>query len=267
MKNVFKYLAIIFLLFSPASSIKAQENIGIEEKLNSTIPLDLAFNDSNGEKVILKDLINKPTIIDFAYYHCPGICTPIMEEVANVVNKSDLEPGEDYTLLSISMDENETPAMAQKKKESIIEIIQRDVPSSSWRFLTGDKSNIKKLADAAGYKFKRTGDQFIHSGALIFVDEKGKICRYLIPEFSERRKGFGILPFDFKMAVLETAKGKATPLIAKVMQFCFSYDPKGKSYVFNFTKISGGVILLLAAIFVIYITVKPKKEKSNSKVL
>jgi protein SCO1/2 len=183
-----------------------------------------------------------------------------MEEVANVVNKSDLLPGEDYTILSISMDENETPAMAEKKKRSIVEIIDRDVPDSSWRFLTGDKSSIRKLADALGYKFKRVGEEFIHSGALIFVDEKGKICRYLVPGYSERR-GFGILPFDFKMAVLETAQGKSTPLIAKVMQFCFSYDPKGKSYVFNFTKISGAVILFLAAVFVIYITVKPKSKK------
>ncbi len=227
--------------------------------------MDLIFTDSDGKKVILKDLVNRPTIIDFAYFHCPGICTPIMEEVANVVNKSDLEPGEDYTILSISMDETETPVIAQKKKESIIEIIQRDVPPESWRFLTGDKFSIKKLADAAGFKFKRTGEQFIHSGALIFVDKNGKICRYLIPEFSERRKEFGILPFDFKMAVLETGKGKATPLITKVMQFCFSYDPKGRSYVLNFTKISGAAILFLAAVFVIYISIKPKKNRSKNK--
>lgn len=264
MKNLFKYFIILFILVGNIFTL-AQDDIGIDEKLNSTLPLDLIFNDSNGEKVILKDLVNKPTIIDFVYYHCPGICTPIMQEVANVVNKSDLEPGEDYTILSISMDENETSAMAQKKKESIIEIIQRNVPPESWRFLTGDKLSIKKLADAVGFKFKRTGEQFIHSGALVFVDKNGKICRYLIPEFSERRKEFGILPFDFKMAVLETGKGKATPLIAKVMQFCFSYDPKGKSYVLNFTKISGAVIILFAAVFVIYLTVKPKKIKSKSK--
>ncbi len=265
MKNLLKYVLVLILFYS-ITSLKAEEDIGIEEKLDSTIPLDLVFTDSDGEKVLLKDLVNKPTIIDFVYYHCPGICTPIMEEVANVVNKSDLLPGEDYTILSISMDENETAVMAEKKKRSIIEIIERDVPDSSWRFLTGDKNNIKHLADSLGYKFKRVGEEFIHSGALIFVDEKGKICRYLVPGYSER-KGFGILPFDFKMAVLETAQGKSTPLIAKVMQFCFTFDPKGKSYVFNFTKISGAVILLLAAVFVIYISVKPKKEKSKTKVL
>lgn len=266
MKIVFKYLLLFLVLSSVSVFTSAQGDIGIDEKLNSTIPLDLVFTDSDGERVLLKDLINKPTIIDFVYYHCPGICTPIMEEVANVVNKSDLLAGEDYTILSVSMDETETPAMAHKKKGSIIEIIEKDVPDSAWRFLTGDKSSIKRLADAAGYKFRRVGQEFIHSGALVFVDDKGKICRYLVPGYSERR-GFGILPFDFKMAVLETAQGKSTPLIARVMQFCFSYDPKGKSYVFNFTKISGAVILLLAAVFVIYISVKPKKEKSNNKVL
>ncbi len=47
--------------------------------------------------------------------------------------------------------------------------------------------------------------------------------------------------------------------IARVLQFCFSYDPEGKGYVLNITRIFGAGIVLLAAIFFIFILMKPKK--------
>ncbi len=62
------------------------------------------------------------------------------------------------------------------------------------------------------------------------------------------------------MALLETDKGKVSPTIARVLQFCFSYDPEGKGYVLNVTRIFGAGILLLAALFLIFIIFKPKKE-------
>ena len=136
----------------------------------------------------------------------------------------------------------------------------KDVSQNSWRFLTGTKENIKKVSDAVGYYFKREGTEFRHSGALVFIDKTGKICRYLIPSYTDNH-GFGILPFDFKMAVFETSKGKESPTIARVLQFCFSYDPQGKTYALDFTRIFGVAILLFAGIFLLVIKLKPKKEK------
>jgi protein SCO1/2 len=112
--------------------------------------------------------------------------------------------------------------------------------------------------------FKRTGRNFIHAGVLIFVSPEGEICRYLYPNYSQTR-GFGILPFDFKMAVLETAQGKQVPVIGRVLQFCFSYDPQGKTYVFNILRIFGAGIILGVIAFVVFIKVKPKKDKRNKR--
>ena len=125
---------------------------------------------------------------------------------------------------------------------------------------TGDSTSIKQLADAAGFYFQRKGDQFLHTGALIFIDKTGKITRYLFPGYSDKY-GFAILPFDFKMAISETAQGKEMPTISRVLQYCFSYDPEGKTYVLNVTRISGAVIIVFAAIFVIYLTFSKKKKK------
>ncbi|MEO8398397.1 MAG: SCO family protein [Ignavibacteriaceae bacterium] len=261
MKRLNFNIFLLFFLFAVNISFSADKKIeiGIDEQLGKTLPADVFFYDESGSKVLLKDLITKPTVLAFVYYKCPGICSPLLSELANVVGKVDLKPGESYNIITISMDEFETPEIAKNKKQNYLKIIKGSFPESSWKFLTGDSVNIKKTTDAAGFYFKKEGKQFIHTGSLIFISDKEKITRYLFPGYSDRR-GFGILPFDFKMAVLETSKGKTEPTISRVLQYCFSYDPKGRTYMLNITRIFGAGILLLAVIFVGYLKLKPKKE-------
>ena len=258
MKLVFGSIVFFIFSFFVFPNEKHIE-VGIDEQLGITIPLQENFVDENGNKVLLKDLFTKPTILSFVYYNCPGICSPLLMELSDIINKSDLVLGVDYNIVSISMDQFETPNDAMTRKQTFLKVIDKNILPESWRFLTGDSAIIKKVADAAGFYFKRQGKEFLHSGAFIFVDNNGKICRYLFPSFSER-SGFGILPFDFKMSVIETSEGKVTPTIAKVLQFCFSYDPEGQTYVLNFTRIFGFGILILVGIFVVYLRVKPKKD-------
>ncbi|MBK7629635.1 MAG: SCO family protein [Ignavibacteriales bacterium] len=254
------FLSIIFFVF--AFIVKADDKkieVGIDEQLGKSIPLQESFVDENGNKVLLKDLFTKPTVLAFVYYNCPGICSPLLMELSDIINKSDLVLGVDYNIVVISMDQLETSKDASIRKQTFLKVLDKNIPPESWRFLTGDSATIKKVADASGFYFKRQGKEFLHSGAFIFVDNTGKICRYLFPSFSER-SGFGILPFDFKMSVIETSEGKVTPTIAKVLQFCFSYDPEGQTYVLNFTRIFGFGILFLVGIFIVYLRVKPKKD-------
>lgn len=258
---------ILFVVIFISSTFYPNENkieIGIDEQLGKYLPLDAAFVDENGKQVLLKDLLIKPTVLSFVYYNCPGICSPLLMELSDIINKSDLVAGVDYNVVSISMDQFETPKDAAERKATFLKAIDKNIPPESWKFLTGDSATIKKVADAAGFYFKRQGKDFLHSGAFIFIDNKGKICRYLFPSFSER-SGFGILPFDFKMAVTETSESKVTPTIAKVLQFCFSYDPEGQTYVLNFTRIFGAGILLLVGIFIVYLRVKPKKDDIKAR--
>lgn len=260
-----KYILLVIVLVSVKAFSNINEiEVGIDEKLGNKIPLQSTFTDENGNELILEDYITKPTIISFVYYDCPGICTPLLMEIANVVNQSDLIIGVDYNMLAISMDEYETPELAERKKKDFLQLIDKQIPPESWKFLTGDSLQIKTLADAAGFYFKREGKDFLHSGALIFIDKDGKICRYLFPAYSDK-KGFGIMPFDFKMAVMETSQGKQSPTIARVLQFCFSYDPEGKTYVLNLTRIFGAGILVLVAIFAIIFLRKPKKVENKKR--
>jgi protein SCO1/2 len=262
MKLLSKISLVIILLsvWIPAQSKKIE--IGIDEQLGKKLPLNLYFTDETGNRKELREFITGPTALAFVYYECPGICSPLMTSIAEVVNKVNMEPGEDYSIITLSIDEFEKPALAADKKQNYMKLIEKKFPEGAWRFLTGDSISIKTVTDAAGFYFKREGTQFIHSGAVIFISEEGKICRYLFPSYSDS-KGYSILPFDFKMAITETSKGVSTPTIARVLQFCFSYDPEGKTYALNLTRIFGAGILFMAIIFVLYITIKPKKKEKK----
>jgi protein SCO1/2 len=255
------FTLILFLSFSFIFSSIANDKIelGIDEQLGKNIPLDVTFNDENGNPVTLRELINGPTVIALVYYYCPGICNPLMFELANVMNKSDLESGYDYNVVAISIDEFENPEKASAKKKEMFSGFDKEVSPESWRFLTGSLENIKAVTNKAGFYFKREGAELRHAGTLMFVDKNGKICRYLFPSYSENH-GYGILPFDFKMAIIETSESKVTPTVARFLRFCFSYDPEGQSYALNFTRIFGAAILLFAGIFFLIIKLKPKKE-------
>ncbi|MGD8307229.1 MAG: SCO family protein [Ignavibacteria bacterium] len=260
MKKKILYILLSASLIVPIYADDRIE-VGIDEQLGSNIALDVSFKDASGKDVILRDLISSSgvTILAFVYYRCPAICSPLLFEISDIVNRFDLELGYDYNIISISIDELETPNVAKDKKRVFISALEEKPPDNSWLFLTGKKENIEKLTASAGFYFQRDGEQFKHTAALVFVDKDGKICRYIFPGYTDKG-GFSILPFDFKMAVLETDEGRISPTIAKVLQFCFSYDPEGKSYVLNITRIFGAGILLLAAIFLIVIIIKPKKE-------
>lgn len=250
---------LLVLVFTSISFSNNKIEIGVDEKLGNNIPLDVTFNDENGNPVKLRDLIKGPTVLALVYYNCPGICNPLMFELSNVMNKSDLEPGYDYNVIAISIDEYENSKNASEKKKEMLSGFDKNISPDSWRFLTGSIENIKAVTNAAGFYFIREGKELRHAGTLIFLDKNGKICRYLFPSYTENH-GYGILPFDFKMAILETSESKVTPTVARFLRFCFSYDPAGNRYALNITRISGAAILFFVGIFLLVMKLKPKKN-------
>lgn len=226
--------------------------IGIEEQLGSYVPLDLTFVDSDGREVSLNELIDRPTIVSFVYYSCTDVCPLLLSGVAEVLRNLDAEPGEDYRALAVSFDELDTPADAAKKKRDYLKAIEKPYPPEAWRFLTGDRANIKKFADAAGFRFQRKEDVFHHSVTLIILSGEGKIIRYLY--------GKTFLPFDLKMALAEASEGRTGPTITKFLQYCFTYDPKGKKYVFNILKVFGTTMIVFLVGLAVFLTRTGKRQ-------
>ena len=236
----------------------APGEVGIDEKLGATIPLDLVLKDEEGNPVKLGTLIDKPTILTLNFFRCTGICTPLLNGVVEVINRSEAIPGRDYQIVTVSFDDRDTPEVAMGKRTNYLKQIQKPFPPTAWHFLTGDAAATKALCDSVGFKFKRQGDQFIHAGAIIFLSPKGQVTRYMY--------GVTFLPADVQMAVNEAAKGEVRPTINKWLQFCFSYDPAGRRYVFSTTRTAATVILLMAGGFLAYLTLKrPRGNEARGK--
>lgn len=248
---------ILFFVFIPITLLSEKNpEVGIVEKLGQTIPLDLTFTNSEGKKVKLSEIINKPTILSFVYYHCPGICSPLTIGLSEVVDKTNLEPGKDYQLITISMDPGETFDKAKTWRDNHISGLDKKIPYDSWQFLVGDTQSVRRITDAVGFYYKYDGKKdFIHAGAIYAIAPDGKIIRYLF--------GTEFKPFDFKMAILEASKGSPMPTVNKILEYCFSYDPKGRSYVFNFTKVIGTLMLLILGLFFAFLVITSRKRNKK----
>lgn len=223
---------------------------GIEERLGSIIPGDIQLRDEQGRAVRLGDLLDKPTILNLGYFKCPGICSPLLSSLIEAVRGLDLQPGVDYQIITVSIDYTEGPELAREKKRNYLHSLP-DFPPEQWPFLTGDSLNIDRLTRAVGFLFNKKGKDIAHPAAIVALSPEGKICRYIY--------GTEFLPFDLKMALLESSKGKIGPSVARVLKFCFSYDPQGRKYVFNLLRVVGVGILISSLGFVALIAYLSRK--------
>lgn len=256
MRTIARILVVTGLVFVGArGSEQPAPKVGIQEKLGQYVPLDVQLYDERGNLVSLKELVNKPTILTFVYYRCPGICSPLLNELAKVVNKLDLEIGKEYQVLTISFDAREKPEMAASKKATYIDLVGKKIDPNGWRFFTTDSVNIARATDAAGFYFIPSGKDFVHAGALIILSPEGKITRYI--------NGIEYLPFDVKMAIYEASNGTVSPTIAKLLKMCYSYDPEAKTYTLNVLLLSMVGIIGLVGVFVIVFLVKPKQKQDE----
>ncbi len=255
-KSILLIFSLLTCLYASGQNVfNPPKEIGIYEKLDSILPSDVVLLDRDSMKVNLRSLINKPTIISFVYYECPGLCSPLLDGVAEVIDHTEMELGKDYQVITISFNDHDTPTLGKKKKKNYVGSIKRKIDESQWIWLTGDSLNIQKITDAVGFKFKRNGKDFLHPASIIAVSPKGKITRYLY--------GTDFLAFDLKMAIIEAADERSSPTINKLLKFCFSYDSESKKYMFNITSISGSFIILLVLIFLFTVLLKKQPIKIN----
>jgi protein SCO1/2 len=241
-----------------SQTVPKQETLGVFEHLDQYIDKNLEFTNEFGQKVKIGDLITKPTVISLVYYECPGLCTPMLNGLVDVVNRAEIRPGKEYNIITVSFDWEETTALALKKKATYTKNVKGlDMNTTAWHFLTGDSLAVNTLLNQLGFKVKKEGEEFIHPAAIMILSPDAKITRYL--------NGTYYLPFDFKMAIIEASKGRSGPTINKMLDYCFSYDPVGKKYVFNITRVFGSIMLIAALIFIFTLFRREKKRRNNYK--
>jgi protein SCO1/2 len=256
--KIFISLVLLFVLVGSMQGqvlTNKEVEIGIVEKLGQTIPLDLKFINEKNDTITLGSLIKKPTVLSFVYFDCPGLCSPLLDGIADVVGKTELILGKDYDIITISFNTKDTPEKAVQKKLNFVSKIKEE-QRGSWTYLTGELPNIQKITEAVGFRYKPTGEDFAHPSTIIILSPEGKITRYLY--------GITYLPFELKMAIIEAQKGMAQPSSNKLFDYCFAYDPQSKTYTLQFTRLLGSFVLILGLFFVLYLYVSSKRKSTKA---
>ena len=254
MKKIVMFVLLFFTVIQA-------ESLGVNEKLGEYVPLDLTFINEDGKSKTLREYMDgKPTIISLNYFRCAGICTPQLADMAKMLSKLDLAENTDYKALTISFAQDETPPLAKAKRDMHYKSMGRPYVQDAWHFVLSENNSSAILADKVGFTYKKTVSKagvvdWIHAATLIIISPEGKITRYL--------NGIEQLPFDVKMAVLESAEGKVGPTIAKTLLYCFSYDPKGKTYIFAWEKVAATVILTITIIFFIWLLKAGRRDQEE----
>lgn len=213
---------------SPATAqIPALRNAGIEQRLNSALPLDAPFVDHTGQTVRLGQYFGtRPVVLVLSYFECPVLCGQVINATASAMIPLDLVPGREFDVLVVSFDPGETPGMAAAKREAFLGRYGRPQAAGAVHFLTGRQESIDALTRAVGFKYTydATLDQYAHPALITVLTPDARVSKYLFGiEFATR---------DLKFALIEATGGRIGSLVDQAVLFCYLYDPETGQYGF-----------------------------------
>ncbi|MGI9474650.1 MAG: SCO family protein [Rubripirellula sp.] len=205
------------------------ENVTVDQKLGTRIPLNLPLTDSMGRKVKTGYFIDgkMPTIISLNYSSCPMLCNVQLSQLTQSLSKLDLQIGRDFQILTVSIDPKETTKIVRDTKEKYVDQLLESQPDveEGWEFCTAQQPIITRLADTLGfrYTYDSKSGEYYHPAMLAFVSPDGVITRYSLAVAFE--------PDDLKKALVEAGDGTVGSPVDQIILWCFSYDPTSNSYV------------------------------------
>ena len=224
------------------------QNVGVTEHLGSQLDLGQMFTNEQGQQVPLRTFFTngKPVLMAMVYYTCPSLCNLHLNGLTDTMKTLRWSSGKDFEVVAVSMNSEETPDLADKKKESYLKLYNRPQGNYGWHFLVGSKENVQRLADQLGFKFNWLPDkkQFAHASVAYVITPDGKISRYL--------HGIQIEPNTLKLSLLEASSGKIGTVLEHAMMFCFQFDPQKNKYTlyaWNIMRIGALLTVLILAIF------------------
>jgi len=234
----------------PAQELPAAlAGVGFDQRLGETLPLDLTFTGEDGNPVVLRQWFGeKPVILTFVYYECPMLCTLVLNGLTGALRAVPFTAGEDYVIVTVSIDPGETPALARAKKASYVDELPSPASAAAgWHFLTGDTTAIAALTGAAGFRYRYDAerDEFAHASGILVLTPQGTISRVLY--------GIEYAPKDLRLALVEASAGKIGTFVDQVLLFCFHYDPAAGKYgtaIMRLIRAGGVLALLVTGLFV-----------------
>jgi protein SCO1/2 len=218
------------------------KDVGFDQRLNESIPLDATFRDEDGREVKLGEYFGaQPVVLVMAYFRCPMLCTQVLNGLVEGLRESRLTIGKDFRVVTVSFDPSDSPKMAAAKKKNYVRAYADPQAAADWHFLTGNQESIDRLARAVGfrYAYDAASDQYAHAAGIVVLTPAGRVSRYFYDvHFSGR---------DLRLGLVEASQNRIGTAIDQVLLFCFHYDPTAGRYgaaILNFVR-AGGVLTVI----------------------
>lgn len=204
------------------------ENVTVDQRLGESLPMGLELTDSSGNRVVVSDFFDgdRPVIVTLNYSNCPMLCNVQLNALTESLQELDLQVGEDFQILTLSIDPHEPPERIAQTKRSYVERLDRQpTVGEGWAFCTATQPVIAEFADAIGfrYTYDEKSGEYYHPAMLAFVSPEGMISRYSLEVHFP--------PDQVKMALVEAGEGKVGGAVDQFLLWCYTYDPDRNSYV------------------------------------
>lgn len=207
----------------PEDQLLAQ--VGVDQRLDAQVPLDLVFRDEAGKSVPLSDYMGaKPVILTLNYFECPNLCTLVLTRLTDSMRNLSFEVGKQFNVVTVSIDPREKPDLAAAKKAVYLDRYGKPEAASGWHFLTGNAPSIERLTQAVGFRYAYDDrqDQFAHPAAIVLLTPQGKISRYFYD--------LAYAPRDLRLGLVEASANQIGSPVDQFLLRCYHYDPVSGQY-------------------------------------
>ena len=154
------------------------------------------FINQNGKSISNNDYLGKVYIIEFFFTTCTTICPIMNTNLVHIQNSFTAFPNFGIASFTINPEFDTSEVLKLYAKEN-------DINNLNWNLLTGDRSDIYKLANEGFNLYTAASSDFVdgfeHSGYFAIIDKEGYI-RSRVDQFGNPKIYYkGSVDFDEKL--------------------------------------------------------------------
>ena len=232
------------------------------DSIGRTVDPELEFVDERGYPFQLKQLFpgEKPVVLMLGYYSCPAMCGQVLDAVLWSLSEVELEPNDDYKILTVSIDPKEDAGIAKQRKAAFLPRLMKTGGDQAWRVLTGTEEASSALAERVGFNYywSEATKQYAHPPSVIFLTPEGKVSRIIVNTYFE--------PEDMRLALVEASDGALGTFWDQVKLNCLTFDPRTNTYSVTAMTLMriGGAITVVVLAAMIWIMLRRERQKARS---
>lgn len=240
------------------------EGVGVEDKTDAQVPLELVFADESGKSVALGEFFEpgRPVLLTLAYYECPMLCHLVLNGLVQALRDVPWSPGEEFEIVTVSIDPGETPPLARAKKANYLESYGKPQAAAGWHFLTGEAEAIERLADSVGFGFRyvEERDEYAHPAAIFVLTPEGRLSRYLS----------GVRPAarTLRLSMVEASQGQVGSALDQFILTCFHYDAEAGKYApaaLKLMRLGGAVTVVIVAVMLAVFWARESRRRRTAR--